>query len=267
MEPLFHNRQTVLITGASSGIGAEFARQLAAKGSNLVLVARRLDRLEALASDLRQQHGAQVHTVAADLSQAAAGEQLLAEVDQRGISVTSIVNNAGFGIWAPFHTSDPALLRKMIAVDVLAVVDISRAVIPRLRSAGTGYLLNVSSVAAYSSIPMQGVYSAAKAFVLSFTESLWAETRGTGVRVLAFAPGVTNTEFFDVVGTDDARGGSRAQTPEQVVSEALRVLERKNPPPSWVSGHLNHTLTVIPRYFTRRRAVLLTARNTMRSSK
>ena len=266
MQSIRHEDESVLITGASSGIGAEFARQLAARGSTLVLVARRGDRLEKLAAQLRAAHRVTVHTHVADLSAPAAGERLHDELTERGIPVTSVINNAGFGMWSLFHESDPARLRDMVAVDVAAVMDISRAFIPDLRARGAGYLLNISSVAAYSSIPMQGAYSATKAFVLSFTEALWAETRGTGVRVLAFAPGVTSSEFFDVVGTQDATGGARAQTPAEVVRMALHVLGRRNPPPSWVSGHLNHALTLAPRYFTRRRAVLLAANNTMRDA-
>jgi uncharacterized protein len=264
MNPLHHDRETVLITGASSGIGAEFARQLAARGSSLVLAARRTGRLEAMAAELRRAHRTDVHTITADLSQPAAGEALLTETQRRGITVTSVINNAGFGMWAPFHESDPARLRQMVAVDVTAVMDISRAFIPALRTRGDGYLLNVTSLAAYSPTPMQAAYSAGKAFVLSFTEGLWAETRGTGVRVLAFAPGITTTEFFDVAGSSDAARGGRAQTPAQVVTVALRVLGRRNPPPSWISGHLNHALALAPRYFTRRRAVLLAAAVTMR---
>lgn len=261
MKPLHHDRQTVLITGASSGIGAEFARRLASKGSHLVLVARRLDRLDALAAELRATHHVQVDTIAADLSQPAPGEMLLREVARRGLSVTSVINNAGFGVWSALADSDPTTLREMVAVDVTAVMDISHAFINVLRHHGDGYLLNISSLAAYSSIPMQGAYSAAKAFVLSFTESLWAESRGTGVRVIACAPGITRTEFFDVSGGADA---GPSQSPAEFVDAALRVLGRRNPPPSWISGHLNHVIAVAPRFLTRRRALILTAAITMK---
>jgi short-subunit dehydrogenase len=264
MHALDHTRQTTLITGASAGIGAQFARQLAARGSNLVLVARRADRLKELAEQLHREYGREVTPIAFDLEQPAPGAALLREVEARGITVTSVINNAGFGTWGLFHESDPERLRRMIAVDVTAVLDISRAFIDLLRANGTGYLMNISSVAAYMSIPNQGAYSAAKAFVLSFTESLWAETRDTGLRVLAFAPGVTSTEFFDVVGTTDADGGSRHQSPAEVVAEALHVLDRRDPPPSAVSGRRNHFLTITPRLFTRRRAVSLTGANTLR---
>ena len=272
MLALNHADQTVLVTGASSGIGAELARQLAQHGSDLVLVARRTERLEALAAELRERYGVTVHTIAADLSLDAAGEGLLAAVRGRGIRVTSVVNNAGFGIWQRFAQSDPAELRRMVAVNVAAVLDISRAFLPELTRTPGGYLVNISSLAAYSSIPMQGAYSATKAFVLSFTESLWAESRGSGLRVLAYAPGVTQSEFFDVLaaapstgaaGTAGAQSGP-TQTPAQVVEGLLAQLGRRNPPPSWVSGHRNHVISVLPRYSTRRRAVLVTAGQTLR---
>ncbi len=264
MQPLDHTRQTTLITGASSGIGAELARQLAARGSDLVLVARRADRLDALAVALRAQHGVTVTTIPFDLAQPAPGEALSEQVARRGLTVTSVVNNAGFGSWGLFHDSDPERLRQMLAVDVTAVADVSRAFIERLRTTGTGYLLNITSVAAYAAIPNQAAYSATKAFVLSLTEALWAESRGTGLRVLAFAPGVTRTEFFDVVGTTDADGGSSYQTPTEVAAAAIEVLDRRDPPPSAVSGRRNHAITFAGRLVTRRTAVSLAARTTLR---
>jgi uncharacterized protein len=267
VHPIDHKNETVLITGASSGIGAAFARLLAERGSNLVLAARRRDRLDALAGELRARHSVSAETIAIDLAGDAPGEQLLQETERRGLAISSVVNNAGAGLWAKFADSDPARLRQAIAVNSTAVMDISRAFLPGMLRNGSGYLLNVTSLAAYSSIPMQGVYSATKAFVLSFTEALWAETRGSGVRILALAPGVTESGFFDALDADDpaARAG-RAQTPQQVAAIGLRVVERRNPPPSWVSGHLNHAIALLPRYLTRRRAVLTTGRSTMRNA-
>ena len=168
------------------------------------------------------------------------------------------------GCGGRFYEADPDRLREMITVDVTAVTDISRAFLPSLQTQGDGYLINVASVAAYTPIPMMAAYAATKSFVLSLTEAIWAESRGTGLRVLAFSPGATRTEFFDVVGTTDADGGSRYQTPTEVVTTALRVLGRRNPPPSWVSGRLNHAISISPRYVTRRRAVKLTAMSTIR---
>lgn len=266
MRPIVHSRETVLVTGASSGIGAEFAKQLAARGSSLVLVARRADRLDALAEQLQAAHRVRVQTVAIDLAAESPGERLRDELASRDVTVTSVVNNAGLGLWARFAESDPAKLRQVVAVNATAVMDISRTFLPDMLQRGAGYLLNVTSLAAYSSIAMQGVYSAAKAFVLSFTEATWAETRGSGVRVLAFAPGITHSEFFDGLTDDPVASPGRGQSPSQVAEAALRTLDRRNPPPSAISGFNNHLLALATRPLTRRRSVIVTAATTMRNS-
>jgi short-subunit dehydrogenase len=166
--------------------------------------------------------------------------------------VTSLINNAGFGTYGQFHEEDAERVRKEIALDVSALVDISHALIDALRSSGTGFLINVASNAAYQPTPNMAVYGAAKAFVLSFTEALWYESRGTGLRILALSPGATSTEFFDVVGTDAADGGTPRQTPAQVVDTALRALDRKNPPPSVISGRRNQIMALGGRFVSRR---------------
>ncbi|MFI5494117.1 SDR family NAD(P)-dependent oxidoreductase [Actinoplanes sp. NPDC051859] len=255
MTPVDYRVQTTLITGASSGIGAEFARRLAARGSDLVLVARREDRLRELATKLTDTHGVSVAVIAQDLSLPDAGPTLAAATAARGLAVTGVINNAGFGCYGPFHTEDPARLASMINVNLAALVGISRAFIAPLRAAGTGVLVNVASVAGYLPLPSMAVYAAAKAFVLHFTEALWQESRGTGLRVLALSPGATSTEFFDVVGTDAADGGQPRQTPAEVVARALRTLDRRNPPPSVISGRRNR-LTVAASRRAPRRVVL-----------
>ncbi|MEV6597866.1 SDR family NAD(P)-dependent oxidoreductase [Actinoplanes sp. NPDC051346] len=252
MTPVDYRRQTTLITGTSSGIGAEFARQLAARGSALVLVARREDRLRAMAAELTAAHGVEVAVLPADLSLPDAGPALAAAAAERGLAVTSVINNAGLGNYGPFHTADPAQLTTMINVDLTALVGITRAFIGPLREAGNGVLVNVASLTAYLPMPSMAVYAAAKAFVLSFTESLWQESRGTGVRVLALSPGATSTEFFEVVGTDAADGGTPRQTPAEVVGVALRTLDRRNPPPSVISGGRNRLMVAASRRVPRR---------------
>lgn len=257
MTPVDYRRQTTLITGASSGIGAEFARRLAARGSGLVLVARRADRLEALAAELTGAYGVPVAVVPLDLGLPGAGQKLAAAVAERGLTVTSVINNAGFGTYGPFHGEDPQRLAEEIAVDVAALVDISRAFIEPLRAAGTGVLVNVASVAGYQPSPAMAVYAATKAFVLSFTEALWQESRGTGLRVLALSPGATSTEFFEVVGTDAADGGTKRQTVAEVVDVALRTLDRRDPPPSVISGRRNRLLIGLSPLLSRRRKVMV----------
>ena len=255
MSGVDYHHQTTLITGASAGIGVEFARQLAERGSDLVLVARRLDRLEALGAELTARYGIRTTAIPLDLSLPSAGMALAAEIDRRGLTVTSLVNNAGFGTHGPFHEEDAARLGEEIAVNVASVVDVSRAFIGRLRATGTGVLINVASMAAYQPTPTMAVYGATKAFVLSFTEALWQESLGTGLRVIALSPGATDTEFFAIAG-DAADGGTTRQSPKEVVAVVLKVLDRRTPPPSVISGTMNRVMVSASRLVSRRRLVL-----------
>lgn len=262
MTAVDYHGQTTLITGASAGLGAEFARQLASRGSDLVLVARRRERLEELAAELRAHHRIQVHVLAMDLATGSPGQALAEQLEHLGLHVTSVINNAGFASFGPFHEADPTRLRQEIAVDVTAVADISRAFIAQLRTAGRGVLVNVASMAAYQPNPRMALYGATKAFVLSLTEALWAESRGTGLRVLALSPGATRTEFFDVVGTERAAGGTRLAAPADVVRTALAALDRRNPPPSVVAGRLNRVMALLTRLVPRRQVILAVDRMT-----
>lgn len=257
-----YSAQTVIVTGASSGIGASFARALATKGSDLVLVARRLERLDDLAAELRRQHGVAVTTVALDLSSPTAAAELRAALSAERVTATSLINNAGFGTFGEFVGEDPARLATEISVDVAAPVQLTAAFLPDIIAAGSGFVINVASMAAYSPTPRMAVYGAAKAFVLSFTESLWAELRGTGVTVFALSPGATSTEFNAVVGTDDATAGARMRTPDDVVDTALAHLERRNPGPSVIDGRGNRVAASLMRFSSRRSAVTLMHRLT-----
>jgi len=257
MKPIDYQLQTTLVTGASSGIGAQFARALAARGSDVVLVARRRDRLESLAAELEHAHRIRATPIVLDLSVPGAGRVLSAMLASRGVSVTSLVNNAGFGTDGPFHEEDAERLEHEITVDVTNLVDITRAFIEPLREAGTGVIINVASMAAYNPIPGMAVYAACKAFVLNFTEALWYESRGTGLRVVSLAPGATRTEFFDVLG-----GGAydtTYQTPEEVVAAALRALDRGNARPSITTRPLNTVLTALARLVPRKQTVIAAA--------
>lgn len=258
-----HTRQTVLITGASAGIGAEFARQLAQRGSDLVLVARRAERLDALASQLRAEYRVTVATLPTDLAQPGVGELLRSELDSLGIEITSVVNNAGFANHGLFHEEELSSLLAEIAVDVSSVVELSHAFLPRLRRRGDGFLINVASMAAYQANPTMAVYGACKAFVLSLTEALWYEARGTGLRVLALSPGATQTEFFDVAG-DSADGGTRRMPAEAVVATALAALDRRKPPPGVIAGRSNRIGSVAARAVGRRRMTELVGKRMTR---
>jgi short-subunit dehydrogenase len=253
--PVSYENHTVLITGASSGIGAAFARALAARGADVVLVARRLERLESLAAELEAEHAVSATPLALDIAAPSAAAELRALLDARGLLVTGLVNNAGFGTFGAFVDEDPTRLLAEIALDVTAPVQLSAAFLPEMVAAGRGFVINVASMAAYSPTPRMAVYGGAKAFVLSFTEALWAETRGTGVTVFALSPGATSTEFNAVVGTDDATAGARMRTPDDVVATALRHLERRNPGPSVIDGPGNRVAPVLTRLVSRRAAV------------
>ncbi len=257
-----YSKQTVLITGASSGIGAAFARALAARQANLVLVARRRDRLDALAAELGETHGVDVTPITQDLGSASVGVELSDAVAAAGVQVTGIINNAGFGTFGDFVEEDPERLGHEIAVDINAPVQISSAFLPGMVTAGTGFLINVASMAAYTPTPRMAVYGAAKAFVLSFTESLWAETRASGVTVFALSPGATSTEFNAVVGTEDATAGARMRTSENVVATALAHLDRRNPGPSVIDGSGNRIAANIGRLIGRRNTATMMYRVT-----
>ena len=241
---------TVLITGASSGLGAEFAGQLAARGANLILVARRVDRLEALKVELEAKHGVTATVIAADLAAAGAASTLAAKVRKLKLPVHSLINNAGFGTHNPFDDTDADRVHDEVAVNVAALVDLTKAFYDELLQHGSGVLVNVASTAGFQPVPRMAVYGATKAFVLSFTEALWYEARPSGLKVIALCPGATETEFFDVAGPKAQSG--RVQSARTVVSTALRALDRRNPPPTIVSGFANVAATIAERVLPRR---------------
>ena len=215
-----------LVTGASSGIGAAYARALRARGERVVLVARRADRLWALAHELGGEPGALVLPL--DLAAPAAAETLRRDLEARGIAVDCLVNCAGLGHTAPFEVQRPEAIRAMMDVNVRAVVELTRAFLPEMRGRARGRIVNVASNAAFQPVPYLTVYAATKAFALSFTEGLAEELRGTGVRVQALCPGITATEFLDVAETHRGLLVTRMpmMTAEAVVRASLEGLDR-----------------------------------------
>ena len=189
-------RPLALITGASSGIGADLARALAARGYDLVVVARRKDPLQDLARELTQ-HKAAVHIKIEDLALTGAAARLAEEVQAAGLQIDVLVNNAGFGLAGPFHRSSPVELSGMIAVNVTALTELSRVFLPGMVERQQGGILNVASLAAFQPGPFMAVYYASKAYVLSLSEALWEECRGTGVTVTALCPGPVETGFAE----------------------------------------------------------------------
>jgi short-subunit dehydrogenase len=224
---------TALVTGASSGIGAEFARRLAQKGADVVVVARRAEALEALAEGIRASTGRRVHVVPLDLSAERAGYVLAEHLAGAGIAVDTVINCAGVGVTRSFGNCADEEIQRQLRVNINAAVDISHAFLPKLLESGKGALVNVASLTAYMPVPGMAVYAASKAFA----EALAYEMRSTGLIVMALSPGPTATEFYSASGTSES--GARFQTPEDVVTTALRALSRKNPPRSIISGGLN----------------------------
>lgn len=229
---------TALVTGASSGIGLEFAHRLAERGADLVLVARRKDRLDALAGELGTKYGATCTVVPLDLADPGSTASLVKTLAGKRIEISTLVNNAGFGNHGFLTTIDPVRLDAEVAVDVAAVVSLTRAFLPRLLAAGNGALVNVASTAAFQPIPRMAVYGASKAFVLSFTEAIWYEAKGSGLKVTALCPGPADTEFVDVADNADAMFG-RLESAEEVVATAMKALDRKTTPPVAISGTMN----------------------------
>jgi short-subunit dehydrogenase len=210
-----------LITGASAGLGAEFARQCAKRGEALVLVARRRDRLDALAAELG---GARV--IAADLGAPGAAARLIAEIEARGQSVGTLINNAGFGVAGKFADRPLDRQSAMIDLNVRTLVELCHLVLPAMRARGRGAILNVASTAAFQPGPNMAVYYASKAFVLSFTEALHHELKGSGIKVSALCPGPTATECGEVAGSNSpALTLIRGESP-YVVRAGLKGLDR-----------------------------------------
>jgi short-subunit dehydrogenase len=238
-----------LITGASSGIGEVLARRFAERGNDLILVARRADKLQQLADDLRSRHRIEADVIAMDLSTATAAADLVRRVAGRGLSVDILINNAGFGIHGPLVDADPELMEQQVALNCQAVVGLTTRFLPAMVERGRGVIINLSSVAAFQPVPKLAVYSATKAFVLTFTEALWGELRGTGVRALAVCPAPTDTPFFEIAGEAAASGKKR--TTDQLVDHILSQLDGNRP--SFVDG-IGYAFVhrVLPRFVPRR---------------
>lgn len=214
-------RPVTLITGASAGLGAEFARQCARRGEKLLLVARRRDRLDALAAELG---GAEV--IAADLREAGAPAALLGEATARGLVIDRLINNAGFGLSGRFADQPGGRQLEMIDLNVRALVALTHLTLPGMRERRRGGILNVASTAAFQAGPGMAVYFATKAFVLSFSEALHQELKGCGIQVSALCPGPTATEFAQVSGMNSKVFNAFAADASSVVRAGLRGLDR-----------------------------------------
>jgi hypothetical protein len=219
---------TALITGASSGIGEAFARELAARGHSVTLVARRADRLERLADELRAEHGVRVEVIPTDVGNPQEREDLVEEVENRGLAVNLLVNNAGFGIYAPFV--EVGLAREFEQVELLvgAVMDLTGRLLPGMLARGRGAIVNVSSTAAFQALPGNGTYAAGKAWVLLHSEALHEEVKGRGVTVTAVCPGPVRSGFQEA---SEPLFADRLpkfvwRDPDRVARDGLRAVQR-----------------------------------------
>lgn len=233
-DPQSENRTTAtmakdhfaLITGASSGIGACFARALAARGRHLVLVARSKDKLEALKSEIAAQHSLCIEVIGQDLSLPGAAERLAAILKERGIAVDLLVNNAGFGAHGEFWKLPLDRQSEMLRLNIVTLTELTHLLLPAMVAQRGGGIINISSTASFQPIPYTSVYAATKAYVTSFSMGLAEEVCEHGVKVLALCPGGTATNFFDAgrFSKRDFPGG--LQSPEEVVEVGLRALDR-----------------------------------------
>jgi short-subunit dehydrogenase len=244
-----------LITGASSGIGEVFARRLAARGRNVLLVARSEEKLITLCNELGRSNSIRAQYVALDLSLPESPARLFEEAEKRGLSIDLLVNNAGFGSFGDFSKADQSRELNMIDLNIKALVELTYRFLQPMRERKQGAIINVASTAAFQGVPFMATYAATKAFVLSFSEALWEENRPFGIKVMALCPGVTETNFFEA-----ARGekppARASQTPEEVVETALRGLARGKS--HIISGWINRVMTeserLVPRSLVTRMA-------------
>ncbi len=237
--------RTVLVTGASGGIGEAMARQLAYDGARLVLTARSADRLDRLADEFRRL-GTEAHALPHDLGEPGAAQPLAERLEREGLRVDVLINNAGFGKQGAFTAHEAAEYEAMVTLNVASLVALTRLLLPAMLERGTGGVLNVASTAAFQPVPYFAVYAATKAFVKSFSEALHAEVGGSGVHVTCLAPGPTTTGFFDRADMDGVPGGRSAETPEKVARRGLEALLENDR--LAVSGALNAVVATATRF-------------------
>jgi uncharacterized protein len=245
--------KTALVTGASSGIGEAFARELAAKKTDLVLVARSQNKLEQLAKELQEQYQIKTEVIVQDLTQANAGQILFDKITAKGLTIDLLINNAGFGDYGEFCDRPLAKQIAMVQLNITVLLELTGLFLPIMKQRGSGGIINISSIAAFQPLPYMSVYAASKAFVLNFTEALWAENKDSGVNILALCPGPTESEFFKRADFPDSFGGGNSgsmASSEQVVKDALKALAKNQS--TIVTGGIGNQLIVnVPRFVPR----------------
>lgn len=249
--------ETALITGASRGIGEAFARNLAARDKDLVLVARSEDKLESLALELAHRHSVRVQTIAADLARDDSATDLHAETERLGLTVDLLINNAGFAKAGAFSELSFEVQADMVRLNVNTLVELTRLYLPSMRERRLGGIINVASTAAFQPVPYMSVYGATKAFVLSFSEAISEEVARDGVTVMALCPGATSTGFQETAGAWIDQRASMP-SPDEVVADGLRAFERRRH--RFVPGLANRLMSLAARLGPRSLILHLTAR-------
>ncbi|MEA5512157.1 SDR family oxidoreductase [Crocosphaera sp. UHCC 0190] len=237
--------KTALITGASSGIGRAFAQELALRETNLILVARSQDKLYQLAQEIQGQTSLAVDVIVQDLTEPEAGQKVYNQVKDLGRTVDLLINNAGFGDYGPFAERNLSQQLNMIQLNVTVLVELTHLFLAQMQQRGQGGIINVSSIAGFQPFPYLSTYGATKAFVLSFTEALWAENQGKGVHISALCPGPTESDFFERANfplTFASKDGNGLTSAEAVVKDALNALE--NNKSHLVTGGLSNQFLV-----------------------
>lgn len=259
-------RPLSLVTGASAGIGAAFARQLAASGHDLVLTARRADRLEELAEALRRRHQVQVTVLPQDLADPAAPLQLCNALAQRGLQVDWLINNAGYGVPDTFVANDWATHAASLQVLLTAPTELAWRLLPGMQQRGYGRIVNIASLAGLVPAPAgHTLYAATKAYLIKFSQALALENRAAGVHVCAVCPGFTKSEFHDVTGTREKMNrmpGFMWLSAEEVVRQSIAAVERGDP--VWVTGRVNRFIKALVECMPDRLAYRLSARQARR---
>ncbi len=242
-----------LVTGASSGIGESFARELASLNTDLILVARSQDKLEQLAQELSGKYQIKTEVIVQDLTKPVAGQAVFDQVQALGLNVDLLINNAGFGDYGAFSDRPLSKQLTMIQLNITVLVELTGLFLPLMQQRGSGGIINISSIAGFQPLPYMSVYAATKAFVLSFTEALWAENKNSGVNILAVCPGPTESKFWQRGDFPDDFAGTSPNSmtkSEAVVKEALKAMEKKQS--TVVTGGISNQLLVnVPRFVPR----------------
>jgi len=248
--------KTVLVTGASSGIGEEFAYRLAQRGANLILTARTEARLQEVAEKITSAHKVDVHVIPADLSLAESPQQLMEAIKAKSLSVDILINNAGFGKWGDFLGERLETYDSMLSLNIDALTRLTYLCLPQMLARGSGGVINVASAAAYQPVPYLSVYAATKSYVLNFTEALAGEYGQKGVRFMALCPGNTATNFGHVA--NDKSEGVSFSSPDAVAETALRAFEKGKI--SHIHGISNFLIALLTRVLSRKLVVMIVER-------